>query len=170
MSRFTKLARKPDRDRVFLPRRFEVFTDRQIDKIARLRQLPEDERFAIKVVASVLPFRVNEYVIDELIDWDRVPDDPIFRLTFPRQEMLSEGDFTRMADLHRRGAGDAEIRALANELRLGLNPHPAGQLELNIPLGDGGPLDGIQHKYRETVLFFPSQGQTCHSYCTFCFR
>jgi len=24
--------------------------------------------------------------------------------------------------------------------------------------------------YRETVLFFPSQGQTCHAYCTFCFR
>ena len=26
------------------------------------------------------------------------------------------------------------------------------------------------HKYRETALYFPSQGQTCHSYCTFCFR
>jgi hypothetical protein len=29
---------------------------------------------------------------------------------------------------------------------------------------------GMQHKYKETVLFFPSQGQTCHAYCTFCFR
>ena len=28
----------------------------------------------------------------------------------------------------------------------------------------------MQHKYSETVLFFPSQGQTCHAYCTFCFR
>jgi KamA family protein len=28
----------------------------------------------------------------------------------------------------------------------------------------------MQHKYIETVLFFPSHGQTCHSYCTFCFR
>jgi L-lysine 2,3-aminomutase len=28
----------------------------------------------------------------------------------------------------------------------------------------------MQHKYRETVLFFPGQGQTCHAYCTFCFR
>jgi len=28
----------------------------------------------------------------------------------------------------------------------------------------------MQHKYRETVLFFPSQGQSCHAYCTFCFR
>ncbi|HEY8452772.1 MAG TPA: lysine 2,3-aminomutase, partial [Natronosporangium sp.] len=27
-----------------------------------------------------------------------------------------------------------------------------------------------QHKYPETVLFFPKQGQTCHAYCTYCFR
>jgi KamA family protein len=52
-----------------------------------------------------------------------------------------------------------------------LNPHPAGQLELNTPrLPNGDQVTGIQHKYRETVLFFPSQGQTCHSYCSFCFR
>jgi len=31
-------------------------------------------------------------------------------------------------------------------------------------------LPGMQHKYRETVLFFPSSGQTCHTYCTYCFR
>jgi len=28
----------------------------------------------------------------------------------------------------------------------------------------------MQHKYKETVLFFPRHGQTCHAYCTFCFR
>jgi KamA family protein len=28
----------------------------------------------------------------------------------------------------------------------------------------------MQHKYRDTVLFFPSPGQTCHAYCTYCFR
>jgi KamA family protein len=76
-----------------------------------------------------------------------------------------------MAELHRRGAERAEIKALAQELRAGLNPHPAGQMELNVPrTGDGEIIPGLQHKYRETVLFFPSQGQTCHSYCTFCFR
>lgn len=38
-----------------------------------------------------------------------------------------------------------------------------------IPELEGRPLPGIQHKYRETVLFFPAQGQTCHAYCSFCF-
>jgi len=40
----------------------------------------------------------------------------------------------------------------------------------NVPVWDGVKLTGIQHKYKETILFFPSQGQTCHAYCTFCFR
>jgi L-lysine 2,3-aminomutase len=35
---------------------------------------------------------------------------------------------------------------------------------------DGRTLPGMQHKYDETVLFFPSQGQLCHSFCTYCFR
>ena len=52
----------------------------------------------------------------------------------------------------------------------GLNPHPAGQREFNIPSEEDEVFEGLQHKYRETVLFFPSQGQTCHAYCTFCFR
>ncbi|NIP16707.1 MAG: lysine 2,3-aminomutase, partial [Pseudomonadales bacterium] len=51
-----------------------------------------------------------------------------------------------------------------------MNPHPAGQLDLNVPLFDDDPLPGVQHKYRETVLLFPAAGQTCHSYCTYCFR
>ncbi|MES9966154.1 MAG: lysine 2,3-aminomutase [Sedimenticola sp.] len=155
----------------FETRRFRVYTQRDLERIPALTRLPETLRFEMKVVSSVLPFRVNEYVIDELIDWNNVPEDPIFQLTFPQRGMLTEESFERMAELHRNGAGKDEIQALAKELRAELNPHPAGQMELNIPLDENGnPLEGIQHKYRETVLFFPSQGQTCHAYCTFCFR
>jgi KamA family protein len=39
-----------------------------------------------------------------------------------------------------------------------------------VPRVNDAPLKGLQHKYKETVLFFPSAGQTCHAYCTFCFR
>ena len=150
---------------------FRVYTQRDIDRIERLRRLPEETRFEMKVVASVLPFRVNQYVIDQLIDWERVPEDPIYQLTFPQRGMLAPETFDRMAEALRSGADRQTIQALAKELRAELNPHPAGQLQHNIPRDEAGrPIPGLQHKYRETVLFFPSQGQTCHSYCTFCFR
>ncbi|MEC7130183.1 MAG: 4Fe-4S cluster-binding domain-containing protein, partial [Planctomycetota bacterium] len=63
-----------------------------------------------------------------------------------------------------------EIKAEARRIQLGLNPHPAGQKSMNVPKLEGIEVAGMQHKYRETVLFFPSAGQVCHSYCTYCFR
>jgi len=170
----TSLLRKAEHDSIDLAapaRRFEVFTQRDLDKIEQLKGLSEQTRFEMRVVSSVLPFRVNNYVIEELIDWSRVPHDPLFQLTFPQRGMLTSAMFDRMAGALRAGRARAEIQALAGELRSELNPHPAGQLEMNVPTDTAGErLNGLQHKYRETVLFFPSQGQTCHSYCTFCFR
>jgi KamA family protein len=62
------------------------------------------------------------------------------------------------------------VREVAHAVRMKLNPHPAGQLVLNVPTHHDKQLPGLQHKYPETVLFFPKQGQTCHAYCTYCFR
>lgn len=152
-------------------RRFKVYTQKDIDRIEALQMLDEDARFEMKVVSSILPFRVNRYVIDELIVWANVPNDPIYQLTFPQKGMLPPQMYEQMAELLSRQATRQEINVLAKELRAQLNPHPAGQLEMNVPLGANGErLNGLQHKYQETVLFFPGQGQTCHSYCTFCFR
>lgn len=150
--------------------RFQVYTERHLDKIEALNSLSDEQRFEMRVVANILPFRVNQYVIDELIDWNNIPADPIFQLTFPQKGMLAEEDFEKMADVLRSDADKKEIQRIANEIRQRLNPHPAGQQLLNVPKLDEELLEGIQHKYRETVLFFPSQGQVCHSYCTFCFR
>jgi KamA family protein len=151
--------------------RYKAYTLGNFRNIPQVKEhLSEDQIFAIDVVARVLPFKTNSYVVDELIDWSAVPDDPIFVLNFPRKEMLEPRHFDEMAALVRRDAPKAEIDALANRIRMRLNPHPAGQMEHNVPEINGTKLTGMQHKYRETVLFFPSNGQTCHAYCTFCFR
>jgi L-lysine 2,3-aminomutase len=151
-------------------RKFKVHGERTLERIPQVAGLSEERRFAMRVVAQVLPFRVNTYVLEHLIDWDRVPEDPIFQLTFPQPEMLQEEHFRRVADLLRAGAGKGELREVVRGIHRELKPHPAGQLSLNVPVLDGRLLWGLQHKYPETVLFFPKQGQSCHSYCTFCFR
>ena len=152
------------------PGKFRALTARDLDSVTEFGNVSNDDLFAMRVVSSVLPFRTNRYVIEHLIDWDRIPDDPIYQLVFPQREMLGEAEFRRIADLQLRGASKHEIDLAAAEIRGGLNPHPAGQREFNIPSEEDEVFEGLQHKYRETVLFFPSQGQTCHAYCTFCFR
>jgi L-lysine 2,3-aminomutase len=150
--------------------KYKAYLINNFRTIPQLEKLSKEELDNIEVVGNVLPFKVNNYVVDELIDWDNYKTDPIFRLTFPQKEMLEEADFLLMKKTLAETTDRAKIKEVADKIRLSLNPHPAGQMEMNVPEIDGVKLTGIQHKYRETLLFFPSSGQTCHSYCTFCFR
>jgi KamA family protein len=150
--------------------RYRAYTSKHLDELTARAGLDAGERLAVKAVATVLPFRTNEYVVDRLIDWNAAPDDPIYRLIFPQADMLPGSDVGHIADLLARDAPEAEVRQAAHEVRTRLNPHPAGQLAFNIPDLADEPLPGVQHKYAETVLVFPRQGQTCHAYCTYCFR
>ena len=149
--------------------RYRAIGIRQITGLPQWQRLTPDMREGVEVLARVLPFRTNPYVLD-LVDWDAVPDDPIFQLTFPQRAMLAADEFRGIADLLAAGAEPKALRAAADEIRLRMNPHPAGQISHNVPELDGEPVEGLQHKYRETVLYFPAQGQTCHAYCTYCFR
>ena len=140
-------------------------------KITQIENFSEEQIFEMEVVGNVLPFKANNYVIEQLIDWDNVPGDSMFNLTFPQKHMLKTEHYDMMASVLKNDPDRKQIQEMANKIRLELNPHPAGQMELNVPmLKDGTKLYGMQHKYKETTLFFPSQGQTCHAYCSFCFR
>ena len=89
--------------------KFQALTRRNLDSISQYGNVTGDDLFAMKVVSAVLPFRTNRYVIERLIDWDRVPDDPVYKLVFPQRGMLDDGDFRRIADLmvqRRHAAGD----------------------------------------------------------------
>ncbi|MFC8594107.1 KamA family radical SAM protein [Streptomyces atroolivaceus] len=150
--------------------RFRTVGPQHIDEVAARYGLSQSALETVRAVSQVLPFRVNEYVLSELIDWHRVPEDPIFQLVFPQHGMLPADDEKLLVDLLRRRAPKREIATEVRRIRAGLNPHPSGQMELNVPSLADDALEGIQHKYRETVLYFPQQGQTCHAYCTYCFR
>jgi KamA family protein len=149
----------------------QFYNANNFEHLPEVSKLKKSEIHSIKTVSYVLPFKVNNYVVEQLIDWNNIPDDPIFQLTFPQKGMLKDEHYTLISDAILDGKPWEEIIAIANEIRMKLNPHPAGQLSANVArLRNGEFVPGIQHKYRETVLIFPSAGQTCHSYCTFCFR
>ena len=150
--------------------KYKTYTVKSFRNIPQVQKyLTDEQKFDIEVVAQVFPFKVNNYVIDKLINWEDPLNDPIFRLTFPQKGMLKPEHYERIAKLLKENAPQQVIREEANKIRMELNPHPAGQ-KYNVPEINGMKLTGAQHKYKETILFFPKQGQTCHAYCSFCFR
>jgi KamA family protein len=151
------------------PRTIRFYTLRDLDRAPLAERLSVSQREAIRVVGQVLPFRANDYVVEELIDWSSVPEDPIFQLTFPQAGMLSFEEHLRVEKALAAG-NRQDIQREVSEIRRRLNPHPAGQLDHNVPSTGNEPVPGVQHKYHETCLVFPSTSQTCHAFCTFCFR
>ncbi|MBF0288270.1 MAG: lysine 2,3-aminomutase [SAR324 cluster bacterium] len=149
---------------------YKAYSLSNMKEIPQIRQFTDEQKFEMEVVGHVFPFKTNNYVVDQLINWEDVPNDPIFQLTFPQKGMLKNHHFERMSKVLRAQHTRSDIQKVANTTRWNLNPHPAGQTEYNRPMLNGVQLDGLQHKYRKTVLAFPSKGQTCHAYCTFCFR
>lgn len=136
---------------------------RRISNLVLERSGSKDLAHDVDVVSRVLPFKISGHSIDNLIDWSDVPNDPMYRLLFPHRDMLIPKDFL---EVERALNNSEKLKEVVANIRTRLNPHPGGQLNLNIPVEQSG----LQHKYSETVLVFPKQGQTCHSYCSYCFR
>ncbi len=147
----------------------KTYTLHNYQSIPQMAGVPQEFINDIEVAGRVLPFKTNNYVTDELIDWDNIETDPMFTLNFPRKDLLDKKHYATIENLLNKGAEKSIVDNEIQKIRLSLNPNPAGQ-EHNVPYLGEIKLKGIQHKYPETVLFFPGQGQTCHAYCTFCFR
>ena len=82
----------------------------------------------------------------------------MFQLVFPQPEMLSKDDLSSMMKaVMQPDISKVALRDKAESIRATLNPHPAGQKEENVPLLNGQNVLGTQHKYRETILFFPTE-------------
>jgi KamA family protein len=151
-------------------RKYKAFTRKNIRKIQEQKSLSEEIIEDVELVSLVFPFRVNNYVLEELINWDNIPQDPIFNINFPNKKMLKERHHKLLKSAVDSNKSKSELAKIINEIRYQLNPHPDGQLTYNVPEYKGEFLKGIQHKYQETVLAFPNEGQICHAFCTYCFR
>ena len=72
---------------------YRANTRNDLPRVGKMLGLNCDQIIDMQAVSAVLPFRVNDYVVKNLIDRENLPADPIFKLTFPQREMLDDQDF-----------------------------------------------------------------------------
>jgi hypothetical protein len=105
----------------------------------------------------VLGFRTTSYVTSELIDWSAAPDDPIYRLVFPGEEMLPDAEVARITGMLRRQAPRARIAAAARQARAKLaDDHTPPCAEEILP--------GAYRTCRDTVLIHPARRPSTRPY------
>ena len=71
----------------------------------------------MRLHSMVLPFRVNSYVLDYLIDWPAAPVDPIYQLVFPQPGMLPAPDLAVLAEQAGAHGSAAGLRDTVTALR-----------------------------------------------------
>ncbi len=148
---------------------YKAINIRDFETTHYYKKISDEYQNDLKILTLIFPFKVNSYVLEHLIDWDNWESDPIFKLVFPHRKMLNEWQFHKLSQALDTN-NEERIKKTIYEIWMQLNPHPEGQMDLNVPTLDNKKLFGLQHQYQETVIAFPSRGQTCHAYCSFCFR
>merc|ERR1719171_493763 len=103
--------------------------DEWAEKFPRLKPKLKD----IQMSALIFPFKASPYLVEELIDWERegdIADDPFYRLVFPTMGMLNE-DHRKLLEKTCAKEDPLLIKDVVEQIREDLNPHPAGQKQLN---------------------------------------
>lgn len=150
---------------------YKKYLRTDIAGIFESRQIMDPHLEERELIAAVFPFKVSEHFLS-LIDWANYQDDPLFQLAFPQPGMLTDDE---LLSLKKQQSDRDAFAKLVSDIRAKKNPAPSGQVKNKPLLFDFGTntsmqLDGVQHKYDKTALYFDKKAQTCHAYCTYCFR
>jgi hypothetical protein len=79
--------------------RYHAFSPALFSRIEQLQNLSRECLFAMRVIACELPFKINRNLVERLIDWHNILENPTFQMVFPKPEMLAPKHFPPIADL-----------------------------------------------------------------------
>ncbi|WP_022940767.1 KamA family radical SAM protein [Psychromonas hadalis] len=127
-------------------------------------KLSSQQQNEFNIVTKILHFKVNNYVLENLINWEDLENDPIYKLTFPQRGMVLDKDYQRLENRIEISAENSSIEMAALVARKNLYPP-------HMPTNDNHiQIDGLYHLFPKTLELFPTKASTCHSYCTYCHR
>ena len=143
----------------------DFYSAQTFKKTPYYQALPSVEKTTFDALTEVFHFKTNRYVLENLINWDKVPNDPIYELNFLRPHMLSSSDYQALITSIQESRYD-----LANTIRQ-LKPAIVNVDVTRIPVRQGQIIQGIYHSFRTLLNLFPNpMTHTCHAYCSYCYR
>ncbi len=133
-------------------------------------KLPQANREVFDILSYIFHFKINNYICKHLIDWNNIPQDPIFNLLFPRKEMLNANDYNRIKTLIALGMEQKELQPFIDDIRKRSGPE-LKQTEHNFVISDKGLHKGMYRNFDTIINLCPEpMVKTCHAYCSYCFR
>lgn len=126
----------------------------------------------IKLLSRFFPFKSNNYVINELIDWTRAPDDPLYLMNIPHRNLVDRNLYHELV-LQTNTKNIDTIRLTDPaflDIRRRIAKLSLDQCMENRMIKNRTSLSGVYHLFPHTALLFPREAHDCHAYCTYCGR
>lgn len=141
------------------------YSSQTFKKTKYYQNLLASEKTSFDILTNVFHFKTNTYILENLINWEQVPDDPIYRLNFPNKKMLSAKNYELLLDAHQK-----QDNNLAQTIRDLKSAEVVIDYNL-IPQIDNGFIKGAYQAFPNLLFLFPAPMiTTCHAYCSYCFR
>lgn len=149
---------------------FKSYDNTTFSNTEYYKRIPVSEQKSFDILADIFHFKINNYVAEHLIDWDRVPEDPIYRMVFPQKEMLPADDFEVLSKVWEQDIPADLKQKFIFQLRKNMAPRTI-TIDHSVPKLDGKPIQGMYNTFTSDLSLFPApMSLTCHSYCNYCFR
>jgi len=149
--------------------KFKSYHSKAFQQTKYYSRIPKDQQIQFTVLSKIFHFKVNNYVLENLIDWDHVLDDPIYKLVFPRKEMLPDTDYNKLYRVYEEKNYE-ELPTLVQDIKDRMFPR-INYHESCIPILDGNLIKGAYRVFNTSLALYPTpMVRTCHSYCSYCFR
>jgi KamA family protein len=150
--------------------KFKTYTNTSFKETHYYSQLAFEAREEFDILSCVFHFKVNNYVLENLIGWEDAPNDPMYKLVFPRKEMLAPEDYEFLKALFQNGLNEGELDLFVQRVRKKMFP-AVRHTPTSIPQLNGAPLQGMYRNFDTIISLFPDpMVKTCHAYCSYCFR
>ncbi len=150
--------------------KYQQFDYLRFLKTEQYQRMPSEEQAHFHLLTSVFPFKLNNYAMENLIDWDTIPNDPMYRLLFPRKEMLSGLDFLFLQESAQDNPEDATSSIAKLNIRKKMQPL-VPTYPTSYPQFDGMRVQGAYRSFEnQLTLIARPMASTCHAYCSYCYR
>ncbi len=149
---------------------YRTYTNLTFKNSPYYKKLPPAQREEFDVLSQVFHFKVNNYVLEHLIDWQAVPNDPIYRLAFLRKDMLHPQNYAALRQWLQTGMGQYTLKKIVRAIERSMYPE-VKKYEGKVARVNGVRVPGVDHLFHTSMHLFPDpMVKTCHAYCNYCFR
>ncbi len=150
--------------------KFKSYSNSTFKNTDYYHRLPKKEQEVFDILSTVFHFKVNNHVLDNLIDWKNIPNDPIYKLVFPRKEMLPLVDYEKLKRLFKIGLDTKTRIQFVQQVKNKMYPE-VKHSSTSFPKENGTIIQGAYRNFPTVLNLFPNpMVKTCHAYCSYCFR